>query len=184
MSPVITVAETMDDLVERDGVYLKKLGGTPFSGFISDKTLRGELKNGKREGEWFFYAESNGKLLEKITYKNGLKDGEQITYGNLGAESKITWKEDKQNGPWVILNADGSVRSFAQIKNDELHGFAVDFYENRQVWSIGFFENGQRTGYWEFFDENGKKRYSAMKFDKMTVHQGSGVYKDGKKISD
>ena len=44
---------------------------------------------------------------------------------------------------------------------------------------LGSFRNGKKDGLWVFYDKNGQKILTGNKF-----HEGSGTYKDGKKISD
>ena len=44
-------SETMDDLVERDGVHYKKFTQVPFTGEVTGKE-QGSFKNGKKEGFW------------------------------------------------------------------------------------------------------------------------------------
>ena len=62
-------AETMDDLVKRDGIYYKKFSQVPFTGMVTGKS-QGSFKNGKREGDWVEYW-YNGQLFYKGTYKDG-----------------------------------------------------------------------------------------------------------------
>ena len=46
---------TIDDLVERDGLYYKRFTDVPFTGVIKSGKKQGSFKNGKKEGEWVFY---------------------------------------------------------------------------------------------------------------------------------
>ena len=64
---------TIDDLVEREGIYYKKFSNVPFNGEIEGKS-QGEFQNGKRDGFWINYHD-NGQLLSKGDYKNGNRDG-------------------------------------------------------------------------------------------------------------
>ena len=45
---------TMDDLVERDGLYYEKFTVVPFTGEINEWLERGTFKGGYKEGSWFF----------------------------------------------------------------------------------------------------------------------------------
>lgn len=54
-------ATSMDDLVERDGLYYKKFTDKPFTGVVDEGKRRGAFKNGKEEGPWVYYYE-NGQL--------------------------------------------------------------------------------------------------------------------------
>ena len=69
---------TMDDLVERKGLYYKQFTDVPFTGEVTgDK--QGSFKNGKKEGTWVKYW-NNGQLSYKGNYKNGKREGDWVTY--------------------------------------------------------------------------------------------------------
>jgi hypothetical protein len=84
VSMMVPSSPTMDDLVERDGLYYEKFTDVPFSGKI-EGLQRGSFKDGKKDGPWVRYHD-NGQLWEKGTYKDG-----------------------KEEGPWVSFNKDGTV---------------------------------------------------------------------------
>ena len=54
--PTLALSEevTLDDLVERKGLYYKKFTDVPFTGEITGRT-KGQLKDGEREGPWVWY---------------------------------------------------------------------------------------------------------------------------------
>jgi hypothetical protein len=58
--PVVSLGETMVDLVERDGLFYTKFTDVPFTGNINGKS-QGVIKNGKKEGPWVEYQD-NGQL--------------------------------------------------------------------------------------------------------------------------
>ena len=70
--PALALGETMDDLVNRDGLYYRNFTDVPFTGKIVDYHPNGQLrkkethKDGKKDGLWVFYGE-NGQLLSKLT---------------------------------------------------------------------------------------------------------------------
>ena len=80
----LALGETMDDLVERDGLYYKKFTDVPFTGEVTGK-YQGSFRNGKKHGPYVQYH-NNGQLSSKGTYKNG-----------------------KREGPWVYYNEDATV---------------------------------------------------------------------------
>ena len=67
---------TIDDLVEREGLYYKKFTTAPFTGEISGGTLNenGKFKNGKKDGEFSYYW-NNGQLMGIENYKDGKLHG-------------------------------------------------------------------------------------------------------------
>ncbi len=85
---------TMDDLVERDGLYYKRFTDVPFDGEVTGKE-QGSFSDGMKDGPWVSYW-TNGQLLSKGTYKDG-----------------------KSEGPWVWYNKDGTVfKSFTGTYKD------------------------------------------------------------------
>ena len=106
--PSFALGETMDDLVERDGLYYKKFTDVPFSGKTTGK-IQGKLKDGKKVGPWVSYLK-NGKLSLKGTFKNGEWDGPWVRYRKNGQlSSKGTYRNGKWDGPWVSYNKDGTI---------------------------------------------------------------------------
>ena len=106
--PTFVIGETIDDLVERDGIHYKKFSDAPFTGKITEKA-RVSFKNGKRHGPWFKYHE-NGQLRVKGNFKNGQAHGPFIAYHENGQLSgKGNAKNGKQDGPWAAYNEDGTV---------------------------------------------------------------------------
>ena len=71
LSPNVVMGETMDDLVERNGLFYKKFSDTPFTGKITGK-YQGSFKNGKKDGAWVSYNQ-DGTVNKKLTgtFKNG-----------------------------------------------------------------------------------------------------------------
>ena len=71
--PALAFAETMDDLVERDGLHYKKFTTVPFTGKVTGKT-QGSFRNGKEDGPWVFYTK-DGTVSEWLTgtWKDGVK---------------------------------------------------------------------------------------------------------------
>ena len=101
--PALALGEevTMEDLVEREGIYYKKFTDVPFTGEITGQMLQGKFKHGKEEGSRVWYHD-NGQLFGKGDYKNGKREGHWITYhdnGQLGR--KGTYKDGKKEGPWI-----------------------------------------------------------------------------------
>ena len=123
---------TLDDLVEREGLYYEKFTDVPFSGEVTGKE-QGSFRNGEREGAWISYWD-NGQLRSKGNWKNNKREGVWFNYvdnGTLDSEGNFTnginegtwayyyrngqlsykgnWKNGKQDGAWVSYNEDGTV---------------------------------------------------------------------------
>ena len=81
-----SLAETMDDLIHREGIWFKRFTDYPFTGSIFGQ-YQGKMVNGKMEGDWVGYYPS-GQLWWKGFYKNGKEEGYHIAYFEDGKINK------------------------------------------------------------------------------------------------
>lgn len=110
--------ETMDDLVEREGLCYKKFTAVPFTGEV-EGIWKGSIKHVKEEGLWEMYHD-NGQLRTTGSYRNGEQEGIWIGYWYTG---EVIYKGNKKNGKkegyWVWYSQDGTVMGHSGIyKND------------------------------------------------------------------
>jgi antitoxin component YwqK of YwqJK toxin-antitoxin module len=116
--PSLASGETMEDLVEREGIHYNKLSDVPFTGEVTGKN-QGFFERGLRYGPWVRYHD-NGQLWSEGTWKDGKQDGPKVVYyANGQLRSEGTYKDGKKDGPWVRYHRDGTV-------NDELTGTFKD----------------------------------------------------------
>lgn len=127
-----SVAESVDDLVTRNGLYYKKFSEIPFTGEINEGNFRGSFVDGMRVGSWEGYYE-NGQLLEKGFFN---ETGEALGY-------------------WIIYYEDGNVRSKVSYKNGKKEGRAVGYYPSGQLYYEGDYREGRREGSWKYYSEYG-----------------------------
>ena len=93
---------TMDDLVERDGLFYKKFTEVPFTGKTTGQ-IQGSFKDGVAEGPWATYYE-NGQLQRKGDYKNRKREGPwEAYYDNGQLQGKGDFKKGKMEGHWVFF---------------------------------------------------------------------------------
>ena len=104
---------SINDLVEKDGLYYEKNSDDPFSGEVTGNIV-GKFKNGKPEGEWVEYYE-NGELLSKGNYINGELDGE-----------------------FLYNFEDGQLREKGNVKNGKWEGEYLEYYEKGQLKSVSY----------------------------------------------
>ena len=83
------LGETMDDLVEREGLHYKKFSEVPFTGNITGRS-QGSVRNGKKDGPWVTYY-ANGQLESKETWKDGELAGPYVKYHETGMHSSFSW---------------------------------------------------------------------------------------------
>ena len=92
-----SVGETMDDLVEREGIYYKKFSDVPFTGKVEGKK-QGSFEDGLEEGLWSSYW-NNGQLTSQGNYKGRLMEGPWIAYWRNGqVRDKGNRKDGKRQG--------------------------------------------------------------------------------------
>ena len=134
---------TMDDLVERDGLYYQKFTDVPFTGEIDEGLKRGNFKNGKFEGIWIKYWD-NGQLEYKSEYKNGEPEGWRIGYHKNGQlKTKGYFKDGNPYGLWVDYYKNGQFEKTYRFKNGKPDGLWQEFYENGEMKSKEHYENGR-----------------------------------------
>ena len=83
---------SLDDLIEREGLFYEQFMDIPFTGNSIGKE-QGKISKGKREGKWIKYFE-NGQFLLEGNYKDGKKDGETLVYNENGQFEKIKIYKD------------------------------------------------------------------------------------------
>jgi hypothetical protein len=144
--PALAVGETMDDLVERDGLTYKKFSDVPFTGKVTGNT-QGSFKDGKKHGPWVYYYD-NGQLMWKGTYKVGKKDGPWIYY-HLNGQLwfKGTFKNGKKDGPYVEYHDNGHLTVKGTYKDGKEDGPWVGFNKDGTVWLkyTGTFKDGVKV---------------------------------------
>ena len=120
--PALALGEevTFADLVERDGLYYKKVTEVPFTGKVTG-LQQGRFKNGVMEGPWVSYHE-NGQLLSEGAFKNG-----------------------KYEGPWVFYHNNGQLEMKGDFKNGDREGLWIDYYDNGQLNKKGNYKNGVKV---------------------------------------
>ena len=108
--PTLALSEevTLDDLVEREGIYYKKYTDVPFTGKTTGQ-IQATFKNGKKDGPWVSYHDDGG-LHHKGIYNDGKREGLWIMYWYTGQlNAKGHYKDGKKEGPWVSYWIDGTV---------------------------------------------------------------------------
>ena len=115
-------AESMDDLVERDGLYYKKFTDVPFTGKIESKLMKGSMKNGKPVGDWIGYHENGQLHFKGLHNENGEREGLWVEYRENGRlRMKGELKNGKREGYWEAYLPTGGIDpvNAGTFKNDK-----------------------------------------------------------------
>ena len=133
----------------------------------------------KREG--LYYKKSNdvpftGKTTGQIqgSFKDGKEDGPWVGYHDNGrVREKGTYKDGKPDGPYVSYNDNGQLLLKGTFKDGKAEGPWVYYHDNGQLWSKGTYKDGKIGGPWVNYKSDGTV------WEKQT-----GTFKSGVKISD
>lgn len=129
-----------------------------FDGSEQGKDWKFFDKEGKRlhpkdQLEIHSFGKNNQPVL--ISFKDGEKQYEYQFYPNFVTCAAGMTIDDKKEGLWVFWFKNGNKQTEAWFVNDIQQGEQVVYRENGQVYYKGNFENGKRTGEWNFFDNEG-----------------------------
>lgn len=162
---------TWDDIVWRGSLYYKKFSDVPFTGKV-EGWKQGLMKNGKKEGSWISYYD-NGQLQEKSNYKNGRPHGFAIGYYKNGTiHYETNWKNGQEHGDWRDNYEYGTIRRKGQYKFGKMEGYWEYYHKNGELNEKLNYQNGKLEGFQEYWNSNGARMST------------TGMYKNGKKISD
>jgi len=115
---------------------------------------KGDYHLNERTGPWNFYYEE-GRLKQEVTYTNGVQEGEEINYFQMGTRSSSgMMHEGKNEGEWKYLLENGKTRSVVHFKKGKLDGPA-QYYTNNKISSSGNYALGVKTGMWIAYDAEG-----------------------------
>ena len=165
----------LEDLVRRDELYFRKFSVCPFTGWVKQETVRGWIRDGKRDGEWFNFWD-NGQLINRGLWLSGLRQGPWVGYFPDGKlHHKGSYSNGKRQGPWVSYFSNGKLHHNGSYLNGKRHGSWIIYYEVESgvttsgesiVFSIsehdyqfvGQYDNGKMVGQWTHYWENGQEK--------------------------
>lgn len=110
-----------------------------------------------KDSTWCYYSYYDHSLTTREIYSKGKRNGLMVNYYNNGNPSeRITWVNDKKNGPWEQFFADSTLKLKASFKDDQLEGEFLVNYDTGKPYLKGGYKKGLRDGKWIFFNEEGK----------------------------
>lgn len=147
------VADSIDDLVRRDGIYYQKFTDVPFTGHIDEGLFIGKISNGQLNGVWYRYLE-NGQLKSKGTYEDGLREGTWTEYSHqedLLYRTESEYSKDKKNGIELIFKKNGSLYGRFNWRDGVRDGPAEWYDDQKNIVQTGFWTDGKIDKEWVFF---------------------------------
>ena len=147
---------SMDDLVERDGLYYEVYSDDIFTGDIVVGKEQGKVIKGKREGEWLTYYK-NGEVKEKSNFKDDKQEGESLRYYKSGElKNKNNWKDGKLEGERLYYYKNGQLWRKNNYKDGKLKGEEFWYYESGELEYKYNYKNGKPEGEWLDYYKNGQ----------------------------
>jgi antitoxin component YwqK of YwqJK toxin-antitoxin module len=173
-----------DGKVSSEG-YL--LDGKP-NGYWTTYYPSGQIKSeGNREkfqldSIWVFYDEE-GLITSKITYENGIKNGEVLTYNNGALYEKAILENDKRTGVAEIYFPTGEVQKEIPYEDDLEEGEGFEYARDGRVITLlkyreGYLKSAERINR---YDDRGKKRGKWITFYPNGNIHVEGTYMNDKK---
>ena len=100
----------------------------------------------------------NGQLIEKISYKEGRKNGKFTGYYESGQTKYIrTYKDDKLEGKYADYTESGQILLKQSYVNDLLDGASKEWYLNGEVKVKSSYSAGKLNGGFMSYDSLGRK---------------------------
>ena len=100
----------------------------------------------------------NGQLIEKISYKEGRKNGKFTGYYESGQTKYIrTYKDDKLEGKYADYTESGQILLKQSYANDLLDGPSKEWYINGKVKVKSSYTSGKLNGSFMSYDSLGRK---------------------------
>jgi antitoxin component YwqK of YwqJK toxin-antitoxin module len=119
-----------------------------------------QYKGGKLNGTQKNYF-NNGQLRKISEYRDGLLEGGQITYNEIGLkESEIYFRAGKKHGKWIYYFDSGKIAREETWKDGKKNGDFVSYNELGKVLSAEKFTADMPIGLHQSFYADGKLNYS------------------------
>jgi len=104
-------------------------------------------KDGKKEGEQLSYR-IDGQLKYKLFYKEGNMEGEQLSWYEKGQlYSKEFYNEGKFEGEQESWHRNGQLATKHFYKDKKLEGEQLSWWDNGKLYSKSFYKEGKQLFY-------------------------------------
>lgn len=103
-----------------------------------------------------YYENGEQKTVQYFSSNNKKRIVKEIQYypdGTLAYQKHF--KNDKPNGEWQFWHSNGNVWSVGFYDNGQRVGTSRVYHENGQLFFEGEYINGKKDGEWVFFNEKG-----------------------------
>lgn len=124
----------------------------------------GNFKNNKKDSVWNYYSE--GRKIEKITYKKGQKSGSYLAmFADGTIRVKAQYSNDLLVGNYYIYYKNGERKCGFKYAAGKRNGLCMTWYENGTTELSGGYIDNKRHGDWNYYNENGDVQYTLKYFN-------------------
>jgi len=146
----------------------------PAQTLLSYQVVEGDTINiinsdSLKQGLWKEFW-SNGDVKSEVNYKNGKKQGFEITWFDSPdcVESERFYKDGKLDGPVIYYSKKCQKELFETYKDGVKEGLELEYYSNGRVKAEGKYIKGHLDGYYKVFDKNGNFSFESRSSDAET----------------
>jgi antitoxin component YwqK of YwqJK toxin-antitoxin module len=121
----------------------------------------GKYVNQLKEGRWqFFSPTTKGLLISEEEYSGNKKNGIAVKYYPDGKiAEKIYYKNDVRQGECMKYYPDGTLNFKTHYANGKMNGRFEAFFENGKPEMTGQYKNDLREGEWIIYKKDGTSRF-------------------------
>jgi antitoxin component YwqK of YwqJK toxin-antitoxin module len=163
--------QNIEHLIFKNGIPFKPDSEKPYSGtiFKLDKNgkieFEGKILDGKQHGEWKFYENNLIKTINN--YNLGIKDGESISYDQIGdVIIKENYKNGKENGKFISYWSKDIIQNESQYENGRKVGKWIGYnMQSIKLYEINYINGTIDLPISRFWHDNGKLKCEFKKLD-------------------
>lgn len=112
--------------------------------------------NSLKDSSWCYYSFYDKSLTAREVFKKGIRTGlMQHFYTNGNLSEKLSWVNNKKEGPWEQYFSNKILKLKAAYHEDKLQGDFLVNFENGKPYVKGTYQNDLRDGKWIFYKEDG-----------------------------
>lgn len=115
----------------------------------ADGTIKGQMKNGYKVGEWKIYYDTEGRVCDREQAER---------YRIITYDTNATGKYSNKSVGYYMTGEKYWEGEFSELNGNQIKfwdGEETFYYKNGKIKAQGKYERGERTNDWKFYDENG-----------------------------
>jgi len=120
------------------------------------KMASGSYLEGKKDGAWKFFRETDGTLVSEETYVAGEVNGlSKVYYSEGRLAEQHYYRKGKKDGLWEQYFIDGRLKLRGAFRAGEQQGEMMLYYNSGRPMIEGSYSGGHQEGTWIYYAEDG-----------------------------